>query len=496
MQVKRNMGLAVKYMLWMLLGLLIIPGSARAEITLFTLDKDTKVLLSGEVTARNTFENWFDPSATTADNSYDYFFTRSRLSLALRNPYIGAFVQAQDVHMWNLPEKSIAPAPQGALGIGATYYSHARSNSDHSLIIRQAYVDFPRLFLNGLSARIGRFDYADGREVTYKNNAKVTWLKNTRLSDRMIGAFDWSAYNRSFDGAQVAYDRKAFNLYTSVTHPTQGGFENNAQKTISSIDLGNITATIKYGEWLKNTEVRAFYYYYNDHRNMPVLLGQSGLKEGNIRINTFGTHWLHVENTKPGVVDMLFWGALQDGEWGAVDHTAWAAAIEGGFQFTGVPGKPWIRGGYFVSSGDSDPTDGKHGTFYQMLPTARKYALFPLYNLMNNRDLFIQAIVKPKEALTIRADLHSVSLQNKNDLWYMGAGPTQGSGTIFGYVGRPGNNHTGLATVLDISPGYTFNKYLSASLYYGHAFGRDVLKSIYKDSAAGDHFYVEFKAQF
>jgi hypothetical protein len=104
--------------------------------------------------------------------------------------------------------------------------------------------------------------------------------------------------------------------------------------------------------------------------------------------------------------------------------------------------------------------------------------------------------VKPKEALTIRADLHGVSLQNKNDLWYMGAGPTQGSGTIFGYVGRPSNNHRGLATILDISPSYTFNKYLTASFYYGHAFGRDVIKSIYKNSSNGDLVYMELKAQF
>lgn len=484
------------YMLGMALSLLSTTGTANAEIKLFTLGKDTGISASGEITARNTYENWFEPALETVDSNYDYFFTRSRLAIALRNPYIGAFVQAQHVYMWNLPENSIAPAPQGALGFGATYYAHARSDTDHSLIIRQAYLDFPRLFIKGLSARIGRFDYADGQEVTYKKNAKVTWLKNARLSDRMIGAFDWSAYNRSFDGVQAAYDHKAFNLYTSVTHPTQGGYENEAQKTISSIDLGNITATIKYGELLKNTEVRAFYYYYNDHRNISSILGESGLRDGNIRINTFGTHWLHTENTKAGVVDLLFWGAFQDGEWGAVDHGAWTAAIEGGFQFTNIPSKPWIRGGYFISSGDSDPTDGKHGTFYQMLPTARKYALFPFYNLMNNQDLFIQAIVKPKEAFTIRADLHSVSLQNKNDLWYMGAGPTQGSGTIFGYVGRPGNNHKGLATVLDISPSYTLNKYLSANLYYGHAFGGDVIKSIYHNSSNGDLFYVEMKAQF
>jgi hypothetical protein len=104
--------------------------------------------------------------------------------------------------------------------------------------------------------------------------------------------------------------------------------------------------------------------------------------------------------------------------------------------------------------------------------------------------------VKPKEALTIRSDLHSVSLHNKHDLWYMGAGPTQGSGAIFGYVGRPSNNHAGLATILDFSPSYTFNKNLSANLYYGHAFGRDIIKSIYQNSSNADLFYMEMKAQF
>jgi hypothetical protein len=496
MRQRRNLYLAGICLLLMAVSFISTSNTAKAETKLFTLDKNTSITASGEITFRNTYENWFEPALTNVNSDYDYIFTRTRVAIALRNPYIGAFVQAQDVHMWNLPENSIAPAPQGALGSGATYYSHAKSDTDHSLIIRQAYLDFPRLFFKGLSARIGRFDYADGQEVTYKKNPKVTWLKNARLSDRMLGAFDWSSYNRSFDGLQVAYDSKAFNLYTSVTHPTQGGYENQAQKTISAIDLGNITATVKYGELLKNTEVRAFYYYYNDHRNIPSILGQSGLKEGNIRINTFGTHVLHTESIKSGVFDMLFWGAVQGGEWGAVDHAAWAMALEGGFQFTNVRTKPWIRGGYFASSGDKDPHDRKHGTFYQMLPTARKYAYFPFYNLMNNEDLFLQAILKPKDAFTIRTDLHSLSLQSKYDLWYMGAGPTQGSGSIFGYTGRPSNNHDSLATLFDISPGYTFSKYLTASLYYGHAFGGDVIKSIYKNSSNGDLFFVELKAQF
>lgn len=494
---KRDHGLFPKAAHAFLISMLILSVSeaAKAEVDLFKLGKETRVSVAGEITARDSYESWFQSEPPQADNNYNYFFTRSRLSLAMRHPYIGAFIQAQDVHMWNIPENSIAPAPRGPLGIGAIYYMHNGSDSPHSLIIRQAYLDFPRLFAKGLSARVGRLDYADGQEVTYKN-PKVTWLKNARLSDRMIGAFDWSSFNRSFDGAQVAYDRKGFNLHSVVVHPTQGGYEEDAQKTISAIDLVTLTGTIKYDEWLKNTEGRLFYYYYNDSRNISNTPGPSGLEEGNIRINTFGTHWLRTQAIKSGIFDMLFWGALQEGEWGALTHRAWAAAVEAGFQFSSVPCKPWIRGGYFVSSGDSDPNDGEHGTFYQMLPTARKYALFPFYNMMNNEDLFIQAILKPKEAITIRADLHTLNLHEKNDLWYMGAGPTQKAGAIFGYLGRPSNGMEGLATVLEIAPGYAFSKYLSANLYYGHAFGKDIIRSIYNGSSGGDFFSIEVKAQF
>ena len=494
---KQNHGPVPKSMYVLLVGMVILcsSGAAKAEVELFKLGKDAKVSVAGEILARDSGESWFQSEPPQADNSYNYFFTRSRLSLALRHPYVGAFVQAQDVHMWGIPEKSIAPAPLGPLGIGPIYYMHNLSDSPHSLIIRQAYLDFPRLFAKGLSARIGRFDYADGQEVVYKN-PKVTWLKNTRLSDRMIGAFDWSAFNRSFDGGQVVYDGKGFNLHSIAVHPTQGGYENSANKTISAIDVVTLTGTLKYGEWVKNTEGRLFYYYYNDSRNITNTPGPSGLEEGNIRINTFGTHWLHTEPIQSGTFDMLFWGAIQEGEWGSLDHKAWAAAVEGGFQFSKTPWKPWVRGGYFVSSGDSDPNDGEHGTFYQMLPTARKYALFPFYNLMNNEDLFIQAILKPKEALTIRADLHTLNLHEKNDLWYMGAGPTQAAGSIFGYLGRTSNGHDDLATVFEIAPSYTFSKYMSANLYYGHAFGSDVIRSIYSGDSGGDFFSIEFKAQF
>jgi len=477
------------------LYLILVSSKAMAEVEILKIGEEGSFSVEGEVAARNSYWSWFQSEDADTDKSYDYFFTRSRLGISLDHPYIRAYIQAQDVHMWNLPDNSLASPPQGPLGIGAIYYAHHRNDTSNSLIVRQAYLEFPELFIKGLSARVGRFDYSDGKEVLYKNS-KVNWLKNIRLSERLVGPFGWSSFNRSFDGVQVAYDGPGFQLHSVATRPTQGGLENDAQNTISGIDLVTLTGTVKYDEWIPETEGRVFYYYYNDNRNISATPGQSGLNEGNIRINTFGTHWLRTEPVQNGVFDMLFWGALQEGEWGAVDHEAWAMALEGGFQFTSVALKPWIRGGYFVSSGDTDPEDGEHETFYQLLPTARKYALFPFYNLMNNEDLFVQVVLKPKNSTTIRVDLHSLNLHEETDLWYMGAGPTQGTGGIFGYIGRPSNGSKDLATVFEFVASHTFSEYFSANMYYGHAFGKDVIDNIYNTDDGGDFFSLEFKAQF
>ena len=453
---------------------------------------------NGEVLTRYAYWRWFEPFDSSAENSYDYVFTRTRLDLSLNLSPVRFYVQAQDVHMWGLPDNAIAEPPQGPLGIGAIYYLHGGSENYHSTIIRQAYVDIQKLFLEDLSVRIGRFDYVDGLEVMYEN-PKVNWLKKIRLAERLIGPFGWSSFCRSFDGIRIAYDQPGFNLSSTLTHPTQGGFENNAHKTISDIDLFTLTGTMTYDQWLPNIEGRFFHFYYEDDRRITAFVDNTGtsvLDQGAIEIHTTGMHWVWTAETGPGVFDALLWGAYQTGDWGNQDHDAWAGDIEVGYQFTHVPWRPWIRVGYYASSGDPDGTDSEHETFYQILPTARKYALFPFYNMMNNEDFFIQAILKPKDNMVIRIDYHHLRLNERADRWYMGAGPTVKEGGIFGYIARPSFGDDDLASVMDMMVTYDFSKDLSASLYWGHAFGKNVIENIYAGDEDGDYFSMEFKVGF
>jgi hypothetical protein len=95
------------------------------------------------------------------------------------------------------------------------------------------------------------------------------------------------------------------------------------------------------------------------------------------------------------MVDGLTYGYGQFGDWQSLTQRAWAYGVEAGYRFTDVWAKPWLRAGINSASGDTDPNDRTHGTFFQILPTARTYAQLPFFNLMNVQDLFASLLLRP-----------------------------------------------------------------------------------------------------
>lgn len=63
-----------------------------------------------------------------------------------------------------------------------------------------------------------------------------------------------------------------------------------------------------------------------------------------------------------------------------------SVAAEAGHQWSRAPWQPWLRAGVLWASGDEEPAIDRHGTFFQMLPTVRRYALTALYSQMNSTD--------------------------------------------------------------------------------------------------------------
>ena len=156
--------------------------------------------------------------------------------------------------------------------------------------------------------------------------------------------------------------------------------------------------------------------------------------------------------------------------------------------------KPWIRGGYFRGSGDDDPSDGTHRTFFQELPTPRPFARFPVYNLMNNENAFAQVTLSPHRKLAVRGEAYSLNLASAKDLWYIGGGAFQKQS--FGYTGRPSGGRKRFAGVLDLSADYQLNSQTTLTLYAAHAGGKDVVRNLFPDGQNANLVYVEVTRRF
>ena len=472
---------------------IFLPLAASADITLYGSDS-VKLLLSGEVTGRVEYWNFFEPTGSF-NNDYFYEFTRTKLGLKFETAYLDAFLQAQNVNMFGLPDDAIAPAPQGVLGGGAIYFVHDRQKNPTSTYLRHALL---KLKIAPFTLTAGRLTFFDGEEVLYKDDPKMNWLKKVRMSERLIGPFGWSSFQRSFDGAVATYDDTAINVTGAAFHPTQGGFEKNGGITIRDIDVAYVALTLKKGV-VPNSDARLFYIFYEDDRGLQKADNQpasSLLDEGDVRINTLG---LHVASTfrlaDKSEMDLILWGAIQRGKWGQLDQKSWAWNAELGYQFLDVPLKPWVRAGYFVSSGDDDPNDDEHGTFTQLLPTVRKQSNTPAYyNYMNIEDLFAMLILKPSPKATIKLDVNFVGLNDSADRWYFGSGAT--SKTVFGFTGRPSQGEDYIGTMAGGHVFYNFNEYLSLYFYYSHMWGGDVVKKTFPEGSQGDFSFLELTFKF
>ncbi|MCI0352324.1 MAG: alginate export family protein, partial [Acidobacteriales bacterium] len=246
-----------------------------------------------------------------------------------------------------------------------------------------------------------------------------------------------------------------------------------------------------------NSEVRVFAAGYHDGRgvlktdNRPLAARQADLK--NIRIGTFGGHFISTWNTPLGEWDALLWGAAQIGRWGALDHRADVIDVELGWQPPGIWGKPWLRASAFRGSGDPNPNDLRHQTFFQMLPTSRWYARIPFYNFQNTLDFTGQLIMQLHRRVRLHSQIHKVKLAEKSDLWYQGTGAFQDSS--FGYSGIPSGGHAGLANYLDASLQYKATSHLDMTFYVGALSGKAVMTNL-PHGRKGGMAYVEMLYSF
>jgi hypothetical protein len=439
--------------------------------------------------------NWFEGASGNSD--YGLWDSLLRVGVGQTGEHFDWFLEGEQPSILGLPDDSVVAAPQGQLGLGGSYFA---ANNNHTNVangfVKQAFVDFKNLGPAGV--KLGRFEYFDGLEVTPKDPLLATVIQ-TRISSRLISNFAFAAVQRTYDGVQLTANSGQNNFTFFGARPTQGVYQ---VKGMDELDVdtyyGAYTRSVTSGQ--SAGELRVFALGYIDHRttvlktdNRPAAVRATDLDK--IEIATWGANYVHVFNTADaGKFDFLLWGALQTGSWGSLAQHASSFVTEAGWQAPVKVLKPWVSMGYSYGSGDGNPNDSRHGTFFQVLTTPRQYARFPFYNMMNNEDLYASLNLRPVSKLSLRSEVHTLRLANSHDLWYSGGGAFQP--TTFGYTGRPNNGNRGLANVWDLSADYQVTSSLSTTLYYGHAWGKGVISAIYPDNANGQLIFLETNFHF
>ena len=469
------------------------PASPPAVVKEPPTRSSGKVMISGSLRLR--FEDWDWFESRPSESNYAFGAATLRIGLSQQSEQWEWQLEAAAPLLLGLPARSIAPGPAGQLGLGGTYFA-ANGERDGSIFIKQASIRLKNPGgMMGTSLKIGRFEFNDGLELLPADPSLAT-IKRDHISQRLIGAFGFTHIGRSFDGLHLVRQTKGGNLTIVGARPTEGVFQLRGWNQLD-VDFyyGAYTRPQRYksGE----SDLRLFVLHYHDGRrvlktdNRALALRASD--NGKIRLTTIGGHYIGVRKAGSGKADLLVWWAGQYGSWGSLDHRSGAIAVEGGYQFGASRLNPWLRGGLFRSTGDDDPDDGRHGTFFQALPTPRIYARFPFFDSMNLEDLSLEFRIKPHRRLALRADLHELRLSNPRDLWYLGGGAFQQK--TFGFTGRPANGRRRLGTLVDLSADLTINPSTSLTFYIGHADRGAVPTTIYQNGQAR-FSYLELTRRF
>ena len=463
------------------------PAAAPAPIKL------GDVTVTGSLRSRVYTWDWFQPAS--GNNEYQYSGNLLRLNLS----------QSHHAWQWNaevavpfllgLPEGANGSGPQqGALGFGSNYFAANKGNRNTAMVFpRQLYIQFDSLGAEKGHLKIGRFTFLDGTELAPKN-ATLAALKRDRVTQRLLGDFGFSDIQRSFDGAHYSYAPSQSDNITFIAGvPTRGVFQVDGWGW-NKVAFGYAAYTRDWGKGRHAADTRLFIIEYDDwrhilktdNRSLTVRRGDTN----NIRIDTFGGHTLHAFETSGGTFSLMFWGAAQTGRWGFERQRAGTIDAEAGFQPKILPAlKPWLRGGCTWGSGDGNPDDNTHGSFFQLLPTPRPYARFPFFNMMNNEDAFGALILRPRAKITISSEFHSLRLAEANDLWYSGGGVFQP--WTFGYSGRSTTGHRSLGNLYDTSVEYRVNRKLTVTGYFGYTQGLAAMKQIYPQGNDAGFGYLE-----
>ncbi len=447
-------------------------------------------------TGRLRWEYWSGLEAAPNSQS-DYNFVNLRVRPYVKYPgeHFVFFFQFQYAGAFNLPENGVS-------GPGRLYYSLSQPD-DHpqATDVLEFWMMAQDLVVDGLGFKVGRLGFKGGLETVYDNKT-LTWLKKVRLSERLVGTFDWTNIGRRYHAAMGFYDTERFRVDAFAAKLLAGGFEyHTAFRELKDVNIFGGTLTLKDDFLIDNTEIRIYGIFFRDDRDVA-----KTVTGGALEIPAVGASWVGAyPGIGPGTFDSLLWGCYQWGDWGASSHSAYALIAELGYKFTEVRLQPWFRLGVAHASGDDDPATGTHKSFFGMVPTNHKwYGYMDTTALSNLINVYQQLILKPAKKVLVQLDGHLFWLHDTSDSWYAGSGATRND--VFGYAGgfnatsgttaRLTNGEGFIGGELDLTAKYKVSKHVSLAGSYAHFFGAAGAEAVFAENKNGDWFFLQTVVTF
>ena len=164
--------------------------------------------------------DWF--KAPGGHGNYTFGDSLLRITIGQHSEHFDWLLEGEQVALVGLPNMAVAAAPQGQLGLGGNYYA-ANSNNTNNVggFLKQGFLRFKDF---GSTFKLGRFEYFDGAEVKPKDPTLATVIQ-TRIAQRLIANFGFSAVQRTFDGVQVSSNLGHDNFTFVAVRPTEGVFQ-------------------------------------------------------------------------------------------------------------------------------------------------------------------------------------------------------------------------------------------------------------------------------
>lgn len=400
-----------------------------------------------------------DFSKATPDNSY--WLMREKFHIGWKpNSWINLYAEARDSHTWKDKRR---PEPE-----------------EDAFDLHQAFIavgngkEFP------VTAKVGR------QELSYGD-------------ERLIGAFDWNNIGRVFDAAKLRFENDMFWVDAFSGRVVLADDDN--FNVANDYDwFSGVYASTK--TLIPKQETQLYFLARNTGAKSPAATTGSP-QAGGPGARDIYTLGLRVKSL-PGQFHGWDYDAELAGQLGrfvesgkSLDHEAFAAHIAGGYTFENADWKPRLGLEYNFASGDSNPTDGKHGTFENLFPTNHKfYGFMDFVSWQNIHNVRISASAKPVKGLTLTADYHLFWLADMADYFYGVSGASRSAG---GYTRNTAGRDSYAGSELDLIATYAIKPYATAQVGYGHFFRGDYVKqslATTTGSKDADWFYAQLVFNF